>query len=94
MRGEFAGACEHYEEAIAVVTEVGAVEDVIRMRARQAQLYWLLGDEESSAAAIAEARRSAERVTWPDALAELALRRRSSRAGAATPTRHAGSSAS
>ena len=55
-RGEFAGACEHYEQAIAVVTEVGATEDVIRMRSRQAQLYWLLGDEDSSAAAIAEAR--------------------------------------
>ena len=72
-RGEFAGACEHYEQAIAVVTEVGATEDVIRMRSRQAQLYWLLGDEDSSAAAIAEAQRCAERVTWPDALAELAL---------------------
>ncbi len=43
------------------------------MRSRQAQLYWLLGDEDSSAAAIAEAQRCAERVTWPDALAELAL---------------------
>ena len=43
------------------------------MRSRQAQLYWLLGDEESSAAAMAEAQRYAERVTWPDALAELAL---------------------
>ena len=72
-RGEFAGACEYYEQAIAVVTEVGAIEDVIRMRSRQAQLYWLLGDEDSSAAAIAEAQRYAERVTWPDALAELAL---------------------
>jgi predicted ATPase/DNA-binding SARP family transcriptional activator len=72
-RGEFAGACEHYEQAIAVVTEVGAIEDVIRMRSRQAQLYWLLGDEDSSAAAMAEAQRCAERVTWPDALAELAL---------------------
>jgi tetratricopeptide (TPR) repeat protein len=72
-RGEFAGACEHYEEAIAVFTEAGAIEDVIRMRARQAQLYWLLGDQDSSAAAIAEAQRCAERVTWPDALAELAL---------------------
>jgi predicted ATPase/DNA-binding SARP family transcriptional activator len=73
MRGEFAGACEYYEQAIAVVTEVGAIEDVIRMRSRQAQLYWLLGDEGSTAAAIAEAGRCAERVTWPDALAELAL---------------------
>jgi predicted ATPase/DNA-binding SARP family transcriptional activator len=72
-RGEFAGACEHYEQAIAVVTEVGAIEDVIRMRSRQAQLYWLLGDEESSTAAMADAERHAERVTWPDALLELAL---------------------
>ena len=73
VRGEFAGACEYYEQAIAVVTEVGATEEIIRMRSRQAQLYWLLGDEASSAAAIAEAGRCAERVTWPDALAELAF---------------------
>src|SRR5439155_17395307 len=72
-RGEFAGACEHLEEAIAVFTQVGATEEVIRMRSRQAQLYWRLGDQDSSAAAMAEAQRYAERVTWPDALAELAL---------------------
>jgi predicted ATPase/DNA-binding SARP family transcriptional activator len=72
-RGEFAGACELFDEAATVVTEVGAIEDVIRMRSRQAQLYWLLGDEESSAAAIAEAGRCAEQVTWPNSLAELAL---------------------
>ena len=73
VRGEFAGACEHYEQAIAVVTEVGAIDDVVPMRSRQAQLYWLLGDEESSAASLAEAQRSAQRVAWPNALAELAL---------------------
>jgi predicted ATPase/DNA-binding SARP family transcriptional activator len=72
-RGEFAGACGYYEQAIAVVTEVGAIEDVVRMRSRQAQLYWLLGDEDSSTAAMAEAQRYAERVAWPEALAELAL---------------------
>ncbi|MEU7576676.1 BTAD domain-containing putative transcriptional regulator [Streptomyces sp. NPDC041068] len=73
VRGEFAGACAYYEQAIAVVTELGAAEDVIRMRARQGQLHWLLGDKDASAAALAEAERCAERVTWPDALAELAL---------------------
>jgi len=36
-RGEFAGACEYLDQAIAVVTEVGAVEDVARIRSRQAQ---------------------------------------------------------
>ncbi|WP_026930827.1 BTAD domain-containing putative transcriptional regulator [Glycomyces tenuis] len=73
MRGEFAAACEYYEQAIEAVTEVGAVEDVIRMRARQAQLYRLLGDEDASEAAMAEAQRRASGVTWPEALSELAL---------------------
>ncbi len=73
VRGDFAGACALFEQAIAVVTEVGSVEDVIRMRARQAQLYQLQGDAESSATALAEAQRCAEQVTWSDALAELAL---------------------
>ncbi|HEX5994593.1 MAG TPA: BTAD domain-containing putative transcriptional regulator [Jiangellales bacterium] len=72
-RGEFASACEHYEQAIAVVTEIGAIEDVIRLRTQQALLHWLHGDRESSAAAIADAERRAEGVTWPDALVELAL---------------------
>ncbi len=72
-RGEFADACRYYEQAITAVTELGAVEDVIRMRSRQAQLYWLLGDSDASNAVSAEAERHAERVTWPEALAELAL---------------------
>jgi predicted ATPase/DNA-binding SARP family transcriptional activator len=72
-RGEFAGACEYYEQAIAVTTEIGAVEDVIELRTQQALLYWLDGDRDSSAAAIAEAERSAEGVTWPSALVDLAL---------------------
>lgn len=71
--GDFAGACEHYEQAIAVVTEVGAIEDVVRMRSRQAQLYCQSGDEGASAAAMAEAERAADRVAWPNALTELAL---------------------
>jgi predicted ATPase/DNA-binding SARP family transcriptional activator len=73
VRGEFAAACEYYEQAIAVVTEVGSLDDVVRMRSRQAQLYWLLGDKDSSAAALAEAQRFADRVTWPGTLAQLAL---------------------
>ncbi|TVT57831.1 AfsR/SARP family transcriptional regulator [Amycolatopsis rhizosphaerae] len=73
VRGAFAGASEHYQQAIAIVTEVGAIEDVVRMRSRQAQFYWLAGDEESSAAAMAEAQRYADRIAWPEALAELAL---------------------
>ncbi|MEV4099302.1 BTAD domain-containing putative transcriptional regulator [Nonomuraea sp. NPDC049649] len=73
MRGAFARACAHYEEAVVALTEVGSAEDVISMRARLAQLYWLLGDERSCAAALAEARRCAGGITWPDALAQLAL---------------------
>ncbi|WP_410562799.1 BTAD domain-containing putative transcriptional regulator [Amycolatopsis sp. cmx-4-61] len=73
VRGRFAEACASYEQAIEVVTEVGAIEDVVRMRSRQAQLYWLLADEKASETALAEAQRAAERVAWPNALAELAL---------------------
>jgi predicted ATPase/DNA-binding SARP family transcriptional activator len=72
-RGDFAGACELYEQAVAVVTEVGATEDVIRMRTRLALMYWLRGDQDASAAAMAEAERSADGVTWPYALVEVAL---------------------
>ncbi len=72
-RGEFARACEHFEQAVAVVTEVGATEDVIRLRTRQALMYWLNGEKDASAAAIAEAERSADGVTWPYAQVELAL---------------------
>src|SRR5262249_40275385 len=75
MRGEFAGACAHYEQAIAVITEVGALEDVIGLRTRQALLYWLHGELAASAAAIAAAGRCADGVTWPYALVELALAR-------------------
>ncbi|MER5390824.1 BTAD domain-containing putative transcriptional regulator [Saccharopolyspora sp. NPDC002686] len=72
-RGDFAIACDHYDQAIAVIAEIGATDDIIRMRARQAQLHWLLGDENAGEAAMSEAQRCANRVTWPDALAELAL---------------------
>jgi predicted ATPase/DNA-binding SARP family transcriptional activator len=75
VRGEFAEAGEYCEQAIAVATEVGAIEDVVQLRSRQAQLYWLSGDEESSATAMAAAQRHGERVAWPRALAELALAR-------------------
>ncbi|WP_167538791.1 BTAD domain-containing putative transcriptional regulator [Microbispora catharanthi] len=73
MRGELARACEHFEEAIVALTEVGGTEDVVGLLARQAQLYWLLGDERSSARAMAEAQRCAGGIAWPDSLAELAL---------------------
>ncbi|MFF0345540.1 BTAD domain-containing putative transcriptional regulator [Kribbella sp. NPDC004875] len=73
VRGDFAAACEYYEQAIAVAEEVGATEDVVRMRSRQAQLYYLVGDQDASATALTEAQRRAERVAWPEALVELAL---------------------
>ncbi|HJP74828.1 MAG TPA: BTAD domain-containing putative transcriptional regulator [Pseudonocardiaceae bacterium] len=73
VRGDFAGACEYYEQAIVAVIELGGMEDAIRIRSAQAKLYWLLGDKDASAAAIADAQRYSERVTWPADLAELAL---------------------
>ncbi|TDD20781.1 helix-turn-helix domain-containing protein [Kribbella turkmenica] len=73
VRGEFGSAREYYEQANAVVEEVGATEDAVRLHARLAQLHWLSGDEGASTAAMADAERVAGQVAWPEALAELAL---------------------
>lgn len=73
IRGELAAACEYYDEAIAAVSEVGSIEDVIEMRSRQALLFRRMGDPAAGAAAMADADRLAARVNWPDALSELAL---------------------
>lgn len=73
MRGEFVSACELLEQAVGVVAEVGTLEDIVRIRSRQAQLYWLLGDSEASATAIDQAQRAADRGGWPNALGEVAL---------------------
>ncbi|MFE9326390.1 BTAD domain-containing putative transcriptional regulator [Nocardia sp. NPDC052278] len=73
VRGEFATACVYFDQAIAVVTEVGTIDDIVRMRSRQAQLHWLLGDAQASAAAMAEAQRCADQSAWPNTLAVLAL---------------------
>ncbi|TDD62180.1 AfsR/SARP family transcriptional regulator [Kribbella antibiotica] len=73
VRGEFANAAEYYEQAADVVTEVGAIEDLLRMRARQAQLHWLAGDEAASQVAMTQAERVARQVALPEALAELTL---------------------
>jgi hypothetical protein len=75
MRGEFARACDLLDQAVAVVAEMGSVEDMMSMRSRQAQIYWLAGDEAAASSAMAEAQRYAERVAWPTALAELAMAR-------------------
>lgn len=74
-RGELAAACAHYEQAVEVVTEIGAVDDVIQVWSRLAHLHWFLGDADASAAAMAEAERHARRATWPGTLGSLALAR-------------------
>ncbi|SDU62999.1 BTAD domain-containing putative transcriptional regulator [Jiangella alkaliphila] len=79
-RGELDLAIERYDEAIVVITEIGTIDDVVIMRSRLAQLRWLVGDHAGSAAAVAQAERDAEQVTWADGLAIMAL----NRAGLAT----------
>lgn len=74
-RGEFTAALALFEEAVAVVTEAGTLEDVVRMRSRQAQLYWLLDDGNASAAALAQAQSCADKTGWPPAQAQVALTR-------------------
>ncbi|MFC7640746.1 hypothetical protein ACFQX6_06830 [Streptosporangium lutulentum] len=71
-RGDLAAAVDRYEQAVAVVTEVVPGEDVWLMRLRLAQLRWLLGDTEGSAAAMARVERDTERIGLPDALVAVA----------------------
>ncbi|WP_307789116.1 BTAD domain-containing putative transcriptional regulator [Glycomyces salinus] len=74
-RGELERACRYCEETIAALTELGSTEEVVSTRAKQARLYWVLGDERASGAAMAEARRLADGITWPDTIVELASER-------------------
>ncbi|MCX5606975.1 winged helix-turn-helix domain-containing protein [Streptomyces sp. NBC_00047] len=72
QRGDFGAALGHYEEAIAVIGEMGIVEDQLHARVKQAQLYWLAGDPAAAAAAMARAERDARAAGWPEALATTA----------------------
>ncbi|GAA2127279.1 SARP family transcriptional regulator [Glycomyces algeriensis] len=74
-RGGFAEACGQLDEAAAALIALGSTEEVISTRARQAQLYWLQGDERASAAAMAQANALAAGIAWPGTLAELAFAR-------------------
>ncbi|MGW2276070.1 BTAD domain-containing putative transcriptional regulator [Streptomyces yangpuensis] len=71
-RGDLAAAIGHYEEAVAVLGELGAVEDRLYAWVRQAQLRLLAGDPAGGAAAMARAERAAVAAGWPEALAMVA----------------------
>ncbi|MGW3322660.1 BTAD domain-containing putative transcriptional regulator [Streptomyces virginiae] len=71
-RGDHGAAIGHYEEAVAVIGELGVVEDRLYARVRQAQLFRLAGDPAGSAAAMARAERDAVAAGWPEALAMMA----------------------
>ncbi|WP_069110910.1 BTAD domain-containing putative transcriptional regulator [Jiangella alba] len=72
-QGDLAGALRHYEEAAGAAGQVGTTEDLVFMRGKEAQLRWLLGDAEGSAATLAWADREATGLAWPDSVAGLAL---------------------
>lgn len=71
-RGDHDAAIGHYEEAVAVIGELGGIEDRLYARVRQAHLYVLAGDPAGSAEAMARAERDAEAAGWPEALAMMA----------------------
>ncbi|MFF7634626.1 BTAD domain-containing putative transcriptional regulator [Kitasatospora sp. NPDC008050] len=71
-RGDHAAAVELYEQAMAVTTELGGIEDRLYAQGRQAELRWLLGDRVGSACVLAQAERDARTLPWTDALAGLA----------------------
>jgi predicted ATPase/DNA-binding SARP family transcriptional activator len=71
-RGDLVVALDYGERAADVLTELGAVEDLVFLKAREAQLRWLVGDDTGSAAAMAQADEVAASVGWPDAVAGMA----------------------
>ena len=72
-RGDLPLALDYCRQAAQVLTEMGAREDLVFLRAREAQLHWLLGDPARSGAAMAQAERDAEHVAWADAHAAVAF---------------------
>jgi predicted ATPase/DNA-binding SARP family transcriptional activator len=71
-RGDLVEALDYGKQAADVLTELGAVEDLVFVKAGEAQLRWLVGDETGSAAAMAQAEQHAASVGWPDAMAGMA----------------------
>jgi predicted ATPase/DNA-binding SARP family transcriptional activator len=71
-RGDHVVALDYGERAADVLTELGAVEDLVFLKAREAQLRWLVGDDIGSAAAMAQAEEAAAGGGWPDAVAGMA----------------------
>ncbi|MFG1678816.1 BTAD domain-containing putative transcriptional regulator [Nonomuraea sp. NPDC049269] len=71
-RGDLTTAITCYEQAIAVITEAVDSQDAWLMRLKLAQLRWLHGDTEGSAAAIADVERDTEQIALPDTLVAIA----------------------
>ncbi len=72
-RGESELALDYGQQAVDVLSELGAVEDLVFLKVREAQVRWSAGDEAGSAAAMADAERAAADVGWPDAVAVMAF---------------------
>ena len=72
-RGDLPSALDYIGQAADVITEIGAAEDLVFLKAGEAQLRWLAGDETGSVAAMAQAERVAATVGWPDAIAGVAF---------------------
>jgi predicted ATPase/DNA-binding SARP family transcriptional activator len=71
-RGDLKLALDYCAQAAHIFDEIGAREDLVFLRARQAQLAWLAGDTTGSSAAMAQAEHEAKHVAWADAHAALA----------------------
>ncbi len=72
-RGDSQLALDYGQQAADVLSELGAVEDLVFLKVREAQLRWSAGDKAGSAAAMADAERAAATVGWPDAVAVMAF---------------------
>ncbi|MFD7629379.1 BTAD domain-containing putative transcriptional regulator [Streptomyces sp. NPDC059851] len=74
-RGDFGTALAHYREAVAVLGEMGTVEERLYALVQQALVAGLAGDAAGGEAAMARAERDAEADGLPESLAATTLGR-------------------
>ncbi len=71
-RGDLAATVAARREALTYVTELGSIDDLVQFRAQLARDLWQTGDTDGAAAALAEARRAADRIGLPELRASVA----------------------
>jgi ATP/maltotriose-dependent transcriptional regulator MalT len=72
-RGDITAAVADMQQALALTSELGTMEDMVFFRLQLARCWWLLNEHELARATIAEAQTEADRIGMPGMKALTAL---------------------